>query len=90
VLTVDLPVLWKPLLAGAGFAFAASLGEFGATSFLAREVFPTLPLVIFRLLGHPGELNYGMALAASVLLASTTAVVMLLVERLRVASVGAF
>jgi len=90
VLTVDLPVLWKPLLAGAGFAFAASLGEFGATSFLAREDFPTLPLVIFRLLGHPGELNYGMALAASVLLASTTAVVMLLVERLRVASVGAF
>jgi thiamine transport system permease protein len=90
VLTVDLPVLWKPLLAGAGFAFAASLGEFGATSFLAREDFPTLPLVIFRLLGHPGELNYGMALAASVLLAATTALVMLLVERLRVTSVGAF
>ncbi len=90
VLTVDLPVLWRPLLAGAGFAFAVSLGEFGATSFLAREEFPTLPLVIFRLLGHPGELNYGMALAASVLLATTTAVVMLLVERLRVASVGAF
>ncbi len=90
LLTVDLPVLWRPLLAGAGFAFAASLGEFGATSFLAREEFPTLPLVIFRLLGHPGELNYGMALAASVLLASTTAAVMLLVERLRVASVGAF
>jgi thiamine transport system permease protein len=90
VLTVDLPVLWRPLLAGAGFAFAVSLGEFGATSFLAREEFPTLPLVIFRLLGRPGELNYGMALAASVLLATTTAVVMLLVERLRVASVGAF
>jgi thiamine transport system permease protein len=88
--TVDLPVLWKPLLAAAGFAFAASLGEFGATSFLAREDFPTMPLVIFRLLGHPGELNYGMALAASVVLASTTAVVMLLVERLRVTSVGAF
>ena len=57
VLTVDLPVLWKPLLAGAGFAFAVSLGEFGATSFLAREDFPTLPLVIFRLLGRPGELT---------------------------------
>jgi thiamine transport system permease protein len=90
VMTVDLPVLWKPLLAGAGFAFAVSLGEFGATSFLAREDFPTLPLVIFRLLGRPGELNYGMALAASVLLAGTTALVMLLVERLRVTSVGAF
>ncbi|MEZ5096264.1 MAG: ABC transporter permease subunit [Nocardioides sp.] len=36
-LTVDLPVLWRPLLAAAGFAFAVSLGEFGATSFLARR-----------------------------------------------------
>ncbi|NUS50926.1 MAG: iron ABC transporter permease, partial [Nocardioidaceae bacterium] len=31
LLTVDLPVLWRPLLAAAGFAFAVSLGEFGAT-----------------------------------------------------------
>ena len=69
LLTVDLPVVWKPLLAASGFAFAVSLGEFGATSFLARDEHPTLPVVIFRLLGHPGELNYGMALAASVVLA---------------------
>ncbi|WP_395693370.1 ABC transporter permease [Nocardioides sp.] len=86
--TVDLPVLWKPLLAAAGFAFAVSLGEFGATSFLAREDHPTLPVVIYRLIGHPGAMNYGMALAASVLLAATTALVLLLVERLRVPSVG--
>jgi thiamine transport system permease protein len=90
VLTVDLPVVWKPLLAAAGFAFAVSLGEFGATSFLARDEQPTLPVVIFRLLGHPGELNYGMALAASVVLAATTALVVLAVERLRVPSLGAF
>ncbi|CAA9383636.1 MAG: Thiamin ABC transporter, transmembrane component [uncultured Nocardioides sp.] len=90
LLTVDLPVVWKPLLAASGFAFAASLGEFGATSFLARDDNPTVPVVIFRLIGHPGELNFGMALAASVVLAATTAVVMLAVERLRVPSVGAF
>ncbi|WP_243060002.1 iron ABC transporter permease [Nocardioides sp. SR21] len=88
--TVDLPVMWKPLLAAAGFAFAVSLGEFGATSFLARDDNPTMPIVIFHLIGHPGAMNYGMALAASVVLAATTAVVMLLVERLRVPSVGAF
>ncbi|MFC7496739.1 MULTISPECIES: ABC transporter permease [unclassified Nocardioides] len=87
--SVDLPVLWKPLLAAAGFAFAVSLGEFGATSFLAREENPTVPIVIFHLIGHPGAMNYGMALAASVVLAATTAVVMLAVERLRVPSVGA-
>jgi thiamine transport system permease protein len=89
MLTVDLPVVWKPLLAASGFAFAVSLGEFGATSFLAREDAPTLPVVIFRLLGHPGDLNYGMALAASVVLAATTALVVLAVERLRVPSLGA-
>ncbi|MEO5852318.1 MAG: iron ABC transporter permease [Nocardioides sp.] len=89
MLTVDLPAVRRPLLAAAGFAFAVSLGEFGATSFLARDDRPTLPVVIFRLVGHPGELNYGMALAASVVLAATTAVVVLAVERLRVPSVGA-
>jgi len=88
--TVDLPIMWKPLLAAAGFAFAVSLGEFGATSFLARDETPTMPIVIFHLIGHPGAMNYGMALAASVVLAATTAVVMLAVERLRVPSLGAF
>ena len=88
--TVDLPTLWKPLLAAAGFAFAVSLGEFGATAFLARDEHPTLPVVIFQLIGRPGAESYGMALAASVVLATTTAVVMLAVERLRVPSVGAF
>ncbi len=83
-LTVDLPVVGRPLLAAAGFAFAVSLGEFGATSFLARDEHPTLPVVIFGLIGHPGAMNYGMALAASVVLAATTATVMLVVERLHV------
>ncbi|MCH1866155.1 iron ABC transporter permease [Nocardioides sp. CFH 31398] len=90
LLVVDLPVVWKPLLAAAGFAFAVSLGEFGATAFLFREEAPTVPVVIVRLLGRPGEGNYGMALAAAVVLAAVTALVVLAVERLRVPSVGAF
>ena len=88
--TVDVPVVWKPLLAASGFAFATSLGEFGATSFLAREDAPTLPVVIFRLLGSPEPGSYGTALAASVVLATATAAVVLVVERLRVPSLGAF
>ena len=88
LLVVDVPVLLRPTLAAAGFAFAVSLGEFGATSFLARDENATLPVVIFRLIGHPGPMNYGMALAASCVLAATTAVVMLVVERLRVPSMG--
>ncbi len=90
LLAVDLPVAWRSLLAAAGFAFAVSLGEFGATSFLAREDRPTLPVVIYRLIGRPGAENFGMAMAASVVLAATTAAVMVAVQRLRVGSTGAF
>ncbi|MDQ1105351.1 ABC transporter permease [Nocardioides zeae] len=93
LLVVDLPVVWRPLLAAAGFAFATSLGEFGATSFLSRPDHPTLPVVIGRLLGSPGttgaQSNPGMAMAAAVVLAATVTVVVLAVERLRVPSVGA-
>jgi thiamine transport system permease protein len=88
--TIDLAVMWKPLLAAGGFAFAVSLGEFGATSFLVREDAPTLPVVVYRLLGHPGADNYGMALAASLILAGVTALILLVVERLRVPGVGGF
>jgi len=86
--TVDVPLLSRPLAAAAGFAFAVSLGEFGATSFLTREDRPTLPVVIFALIGHPGKMNYGMALAASVVLAAATALVVLAVERLRLPTSG--
>ncbi len=87
--TVDLPAVRRPLLAAAGFAFAVSLGEFGATSFLARDEHPTLPVVIYQLIGRPGSENFGMALAASVVLAAATALVVLVVDRLGVRSMGA-
>lgn len=90
LLVVDLPTAWRSLLAATGFAFAVSLGEFGATSFLARSDNPTLPVVIYMLISRPGAENFGMAMAASVILAAATALVMLLVERLRVGSMGAF
>jgi thiamine transport system permease protein len=87
---VDLPVMWRPLLAATGFAFAVSLGEFGATSFLARPERPTLPVVIYQLVSRPDPSSFGTALAASVLLGAVTVAVMTLVERLRLGSVGAF
>ncbi len=88
--TVDLPMAWRPLLAATGFAFAVSLGEFGATSFLARPDNPTLPVLIYHLLGSPDPDSFGMAMAASVLLGAVTATVMAVVERLRVGSLGTF
>jgi thiamine transport system permease protein len=65
---VTLPILWRPIAAGALFAFTISLGEFGATSFLARPEFPTIPIAISRFLTVPGALNYGQAMAMSTLL----------------------
>jgi thiamine transport system permease protein len=88
--TVDLPTVWRPLLAATGFAFAVSLGEFGATSFLARPDRPTLPVVIYQLISRPGAENFGMALAASVVLGVVTVAVLALVERLRLGSMGSF
>lgn len=90
LLVVDLPTVWRPALAAAGLAFAVSLGEFGATSFLARPDRPTLPVVIYQLISRPGEANFGMALAASVVLGVVTVGVMGAVERLRVGSMGSF
>ncbi|MCK6211319.1 iron ABC transporter permease [Georgenia sp. EYE_87] len=81
--TVDGPFLVRGLGLAIGFAFAVSLGEFGATSFLARPDRPTLPVVVFRLIGRPGAENYGMAMAAAVVLAVLTATVMGLAEKLR-------
>jgi thiamine transport system permease protein len=89
-MTVDLPVVWRPVLAAAGFAFATSLGEFGATSFLARPDRPTLPVAIYQLISRPGEDSFGTALAASVVLGLATVGVMAVVQRLRLGSVGGF
>ncbi|MEP6814081.1 MAG: iron ABC transporter permease [Marmoricola sp.] len=90
LLAVDLPVAWRSLLAATGFAFAVSLGEFGATSFVVRDATPTLPVLIYRLVTLPGAASAGTAMAGSVLLATVTAGVMLAVERLRVGSMGTF
>ncbi len=80
---VDLPFAARGLGLAAGFAFATSLGEFGATSFLARPDQPTLPVVVFRLIGRPGLENQGMGMAAAVVLAALTALVMALAEKMR-------
>jgi thiamine transport system permease protein len=87
---VDLPVVTRALLVGAGFAFAISLGEFGATAFIARPDRPTLPVLIFRLLGQPGAQNFGAAMAASTILMVLTATAVLAIERARVGELGSF
>jgi thiamine transport system permease protein len=89
---VDLPIVSRAATMAAGFAFAVSLGEFGATAFLyaTRTDWPTLPIAIYRFLGQPGPANFGDAMALSTILMLLTVVVVLLIDRLRVGSVGEF
>jgi thiamine transport system permease protein len=87
---IDLPLVARAGLIGAGFAFAVSLGEFGATSFLALPSNPTLPTAIFRLLNRPGTESFTGAMALSTILMTATAVTILLIERLRPESLEDF
>lgn len=87
---VDLPLVRRALLIAAGFAFAVSLGEFGATVFIARPDNPTLPVAVARLLGRAGELNYGQAMALSTILMVVCAGALLTLERVRTDQAGEF
>lgn len=81
--TVDLPVIGRSLTAAAGFAFMMALGEFGATSFLARADTTTLPVLIGSALNRPGAANLATAMAASMLLVAATTAAVVLVEVIR-------
>jgi thiamine transport system permease protein len=87
---IDLPIVARALLVGAVFAFTVSLGEFGATLLIARPTFPTMPVVIYRLLGAQGALNQGQGLAMSTLLMLVCALGFILIERFRVGEIGEF
>ena len=78
---VDLPLIARALAVAAMFAFAISVGEFGATSFIARPATATIPVAIFRLLGRPG--TFGEAMAMSVVLMAIVAVAALGIEAVR-------
>jgi thiamine transport system permease protein len=87
---IDLPLIGRAMLTSAAFAFSISLGEFGATTLIARPEFPTIPILIYRFLSQPGAINYGQALALSTILMSVTALAILAIERLRIADIGEF
>ena len=87
---IDLPIVARAGLIGAGFAFVVSLGEFGATSFVARPATATVPVTIVRLLGRPGSGNFAAALALATLLGTLTAVAIVAIDRFRSGDMGSF
>jgi len=70
------------LVTALGFAAIISIGEFGASSFLANGTQATIPTLLYRLIARPGEQNYGMAMAVSAILIVLSAVVVYLVSRI--------
>ena len=81
--TVEFPLILRAILVGSAFAFAISMGEFGATAFIARPEAPTIPIAIFKLLGRPGGTPFGAAIALSVVLMAITAAAILVIDAVR-------
>ncbi len=82
--SIELPMIRTAVQTAIGFAAVASIGEFGAASFLAYGDQATLPTVLYRLISRPGAQNYGMAMAVSAILIALTFAVVGLIEIRRV------
>ncbi|MEJ2666321.1 MAG: iron ABC transporter permease, partial [Deinococcales bacterium] len=78
---VELPQLGPAMLTAASFAFAVSMGEFGATLLLVRPDYATLPVAIYDRLGRPGPQHYGAAMALALVLMLVTGAAMMLLQR---------
>lgn len=77
---IELPLLIPSFITAASFAFAISMGEFGASLTIQASKYTTIPVAIFDRLGKPGAQNYGAALALSFVLMLVTALIMLGLE----------
>jgi thiamine transport system permease protein len=78
---VESGIIKGVLLTALGYAAIISVGEFGASTFLAYGSEGTIPTLLFRLIARPGEQNFGMAMAVSAILIAFVWAVMLLLSR---------
>lgn len=80
-LTIDWPLLSRATASAGALAFAVSIGEFGATSFLTRRASETIPVAISRLLGKPGDVNQLTGYTLATLLIAVCVAAVVLVDR---------
>lgn len=78
-LKIELPILLPGIIVAGLFSFAISIGEFGATYFLARSNFATIPVGIYRLIGTR---HIGAAYSFSAILMIITVVSFMIIERI--------
>ncbi len=90
LLTIDIPLVGRGIVVGATFAFTVSMGEFGASLFVAQRESVTIPVVIYRLFGDPGLESYRQALSLSVILMVVCAGGFLIIDRVRTVGIGEF
>ncbi|MEM3341382.1 MAG: iron ABC transporter permease [Thermoplasmata archaeon] len=76
---ISLPLLWKPILAGAVFAFAVSLGDFGATLMVSSPEYTTIPIAIYRFISAGRK--FGASSAMSAILIAVSGLAFYLVEK---------
>jgi thiamine transport system permease protein len=84
---VELALVRRSVAVGAAFAFAVSIGEFGASTMIARRPDElTAPLALGRLLSQPGEALRGQAAALATCLATLTALAVAVFDRVGAAA----
>jgi thiamine transport system permease protein len=78
-LRVEIPLLLPGILIAGLFSFAISIGDFGATYFLSKTNFATIPVGIYRLIATR---NIGSAAAFSAILVIITLGSFMVIEKI--------
>lgn len=81
--SIDWPLTQRAAATAGALAFAVSLGEFGATSFLTRRTSETLPVLISRLLSRAGDILQAQAYALSTIFVVSSIVGIFIADTMR-------
>ena len=81
-LNIDFKIIRRAVISAAAISATVSIGEFGASSFLARRGAETLPVMISRLLSRPGDSLQSQAFALATLLVMFSLAIVFLVDSL--------
>jgi len=81
-LNIDFRIIRRAAISAAAISATVSIGEFGASSFLARRGAETLPVMISRLLSRPGDSLQSQAFALATLLVMFSLAIIFLVDSL--------
>ncbi len=80
-LNIDFKIIRRAAISAAAISATVSIGEFGASSFLARRGTETLPITISRLLSRPGDSLQTQAFALATLLALFSIATIFIIDR---------